>query len=319
MTLYEVIVGYDGAWTALEDEATEHFWSIEELTSYFNKAEREAAARSLCLRYRHTDDIFGSANPVLPDKEADDICLIEIEKGIAEYARSPKIIEIISARLKDAEYPLSIVTRQQLMNAEGEDALLQAKASITGTPKYLIAEIGTELLFWPTPDAAYTAYLAVAILPQYPMAVPEYGADISLDSATRQIRRAAGSFTTHGYQAGGTVNVNGSASNDGDYTITDVTKTALTVAEDITDEAAGETVVVSSSPEIPEQYHRDLIDYVCYLAYKKNGKKTLDLQRSMTHLELFTAVFGPRKTAAIEQMRVGTKLKGRGASSKYRM
>ena len=78
-------------------------------------------------------------------------------------------------------------------------------------------------------------------------------------------------------------------------------------------------MVISSSPEIPEQYHRDLIDYVCYLAYKKNGKKTLDLQRAMTHLELFTAVFGPRKTVSIEQMRVGTKLKGRGASSKYRI
>jgi|GEM_PF-2610989 len=316
MTLYDLIVGYDGAWTALEDEATEHFWGIEELTSYFNKAEREAAARSLCLRYRHTNDIFGTANDDLPDKSADDICLIEVEEGIAEYARSQKIIDIISARLKDTENPLSIVTRQQLMNEEGNDAFT---ASISGEPEYLIAEIGTELLFWPTPDADYTAYLTVAILPRYPMAVPEYGTDISFDSATRQIRRAAGSFTTHGYQAGGTVNVNGSASNDGDYTITAVAKTALTVEEDITDEAAGETVVVSSSPEIPEQYHCDLIDYVCYLAYKKNGKKTLDLQRSMTHLELFTAVFGPRKTAAIEQMRVGTKLKGRGASNKYRI
>lgn len=316
MTLYELIVGYDGAWTALEDEATEHFWGIEELTSYFNKAEREAAARSLCLRYRHTDDIFGTANTALPDKEADDICLIEIEEGIAEYARSQKIIEIISARLKDAEYPLSIVTRQQLMDAEGDDAFT---ASISGDPEYLIAEIGTELLFWPTPDADYTAYLTVAILPQYPMAVPEYGTDISFDAPTKQIRRAAGSFTTHGYQAGATVNVNGSTSNDGDYTITVVAETALTVVEDITDEAAGTTVVVSSSPEIPEQYHRDLIDYVCYLAYKKNGKKTLDLQRAMTHLELFAAVFGPRKTASIEQMRVGTKLKGRGASSKYRI
>jgi hypothetical protein len=319
MTLYELIVDYDGAWTALEDEATEHFWGIEELTSYFNKAEREAAARSLCLRYRHTDDTYGTANPALPSKEADAYCAVTLATGIAEYARNPKIIEILSARIKDEEYPLSIVTRKQLMNVEGEDALLQAAASITETPEYLIAEIGTELLFWPIPDAAYTAYLTVAILPRFPMAVPEYGTDISFDAATKQIRRAAGSFTTHGYQVGGTVNVNGSASNDGDYTITAVAKTALTVSETIEDEAAGATVVVSSSPEIPEQYHRDLIDYVCYLAYKKNGKKTLDLQRAMTHLELFTAVFGPRKTASIEQMRVATQLKGCGASSKYRI
>jgi hypothetical protein len=316
MTLYDLIVGYDGAWTSLEDEAIEHFWGIEELTSYFNKAEREAAARSLCLRYRHTDDIFGAANEDLPDNLADDICLIEIDEGIAEYTRSPKVIEITSARLAGADYPLEIVTRQQFFNAEGYFALSNPD---TGEPRYLIAEIGTELLFWPLPDDDYTAYLTVAILPRFPMAVPEYGTDVSFDSATKQIHRVAGSFTTHGYLAGATVNVTGSTCNSGNYTIASVATTALTVIEDITDEAAGETVVISSSPEIPEQYHRDLIDYVCYLAYKKNGKKTLDLQRAMTHLELFTAVFGPRKIASIEQMRVGTKLKGRGASSKYRI
>lgn len=316
MTLYDLIVGYDGAWTALEDEATEHFWSIEELTSYFNKSEREAAVRSLCLRYRHSDDIFGTANNAFADKPADTICKIDITEGIAEYARDAKIIEIISARLKDAECPLEIVTRQQLINAEGEMALTDPE---TGEPEYLIAEIGTELLFWPVPDADYTGYLTVAILPGFPMAVPEYGTDISFDATTKQICRAAGSFTTHGYQVGGTVNVNGSTSNDGDYTVTVVTQTALTVSETIVNEAAGETVVVSSSPEIPEQYHSDLIDYVCYLAYKKNGKKTLDLQRAMTHLELFTSVFGPRKTASIELMNVGTKFKGRGASNKYRI
>jgi hypothetical protein len=314
MTLYDLIVGFDGAWTALEDKATEHFWGIEELTSYFNKAEREAAARSLCLRYRHTDDIYGTANTALPDKEADSICQIAVSTGIAEYARSPKIIEIISARLKDADYPLSVVTRQQLINSEGETVFTDPD---TDEPEYLISEIGTELFFYPIPDAAYTAWLTVAILPRFPLAVPEYGTDISFDAATKQIRRTAGSFTTHGYQVGGTVNVNGSTSNDGDYTITVVAKTALTVTETIITEAAGATVVVSSTPEIPEQYHHDLIDYVCYLAYKKNGKKTLDLQRAMTHLQLFTAVFGDRKTASIEQMRVGTKLKGRGAGSKY--
>jgi hypothetical protein len=318
MTLYDLIVGYDGAWTALEDEATEHFWGIEELTSYFNKAEREAAARSLCLRYRATDDIFGTANDALPDKTADDICVIDLKEGIAEYARSPKIIEIISARLSTNYPEIAIVTRKQLADLEGPLSIYDG----TGTrPEYLISEIGTELLVWPMPDADYTLFLTVALLPRFPMAVPEYGIDISFDAGTKQIRRAAGSFKTHSYQPGATVNVSGSASNDGNYTIAVVTSGALTVidTDTITDEAAGATVIVSSSPEIPEQYHRDLIDYVCYLAYKKNGKKTLDLQRSMTHLELFTAVFGPRKTANIEQMRVATKLKGRGASSKYRI
>ena len=90
MTLYDLIVGYDGAWTALEDEATEHFWSMEELTSYFNKAEREACQRSLILRYRHTDDIYGAANERLPDKKADDNCKMEIEEGVAEYTGAQK-------------------------------------------------------------------------------------------------------------------------------------------------------------------------------------------------------------------------------------
>ena len=115
--------------------------------------------------------------------------------------------------------PLRLSPDSNSFNAEGYFALSNPD---TGEPKYLIAEIGTELLFWPIPDDDYTAYLTVAILPRFPMAVPEYGTDISFDSATKQIRRAAGSFITHGYQVGATVNVNGSTSNDGDYTITHV-------------------------------------------------------------------------------------------------
>jgi hypothetical protein len=316
VTLYDLIVGYDGAWTALEDEATEHFWSLEELTSYFNKAEREACQRSLILRYRHTDDIYGTANDVLPAKKADDICAITIEEGIAEYARSPKIIEIIDARLASGELPLELKTRKQLATTEGIWTQVHAHA---GTPMYLIAEIGTELLLYPIPEANDILYMIVAVLPLFPMAVPEYGQDVSFVAVSNEIRRAAGAFLAHGYQVGATVNVSGSAHNDGDYTVSGVTATALIVDEDVTDEAADASVIISSKPEIPEQYHRDLIDYVCHLAYKKNGKKTLDLQRSMTHLELFTNVFGPRTTASIEQMRVATRLAGGKIAAKYRI
>ena len=236
-------------------------------------------------------------------------CTIEIEEGDCRVRQEPKNHrDHFGTLLPGQTTPLRLSPDQAI--ASTPRVTLHSQIPILGSRNTLIAEIGTELLFWPIPDDDYTAYLTVAILPRFPMGVPEYGTDISFDSATKQIRRVAGSFINPWLPGRGYGERQWFGENDGDYTIScRCQNCADRLGNDRNDEAAGETVVISSTPEIPEQYHRDLIDYVCHLAYKKNGKKTLDLQRSMTHLELFTAVFGPRNTASIEQMRVGTQSK----------
>lgn len=51
------------------------------------------------------------------------------------------------------------------------------------------------------------------------------------------------------------------------------------------------------SPEIPEIYHYDLLDWVLHLAYEKQDSETVDKKASARHEALFERRFGPRPTA----------------------
>lgn len=319
MTLYDLILGYGGARAQLEENATEYYWSLQELTAYFNKAEREAAQRSYCLKYRHSDDIIGSENTGLAAKVADTICGLTITANIAEYETNYKVISIDRARLASEEIPLIKVTRKQIdqINSGWMDS-----ANSADTPEYYIAEIGHEIILYPVPSANDTLYLIVSVLPRYNMAVPQYGDDISFTAATKRITQTAGTFITNGYTAGAKITVSG-ATNSGNnrvFTISAVTsETVLTVTETVVEEAAGQSVIISSVPEIPEQYHEDLIDYVCYLALKKRGKQTQDMKKAADHLALFASVFGPKKLAGIEEAIRTTPMEGGMLAKKYRI
>lgn len=317
MTLYDLLLGDAGARASLEEDETEYYWSLSELTAYFNRAEREAAERSLCLKYRHSSDIIGAANSGLPAKLNDTVCALSISSGISEYELSAKVLRVERARISTEEIPLARKTRMQM--DEINESWMDSSNS-TDTPEYFISEVGQEFIVYPVPDATYTVYLILSVLPKYPMAVPEYGTDISFDSTGKIISRAAGNFITNGYQAGQRITISGSANNNGVKTIASVTSnTALVVTETVTTEAAGATVIISSTPEIPEQYHENLIDYVIHLALLKRGKKTEDQRKSLVHLGLFEKVFGQKKTAAMVRARRTTPMDGGMMEKKWRI
>lgn len=56
-------------------------------------------------------------------------------------------------------------------------------------------------------------------------------------------------------------------------------------------------ISLDNEPEIPEEYHMALIDYVCYLCYAKQGSAAFDLEKSGRHLAIFTAKFGEELSA----------------------
>lgn len=56
-------------------------------------------------------------------------------------------------------------------------------------------------------------------------------------------------------------------------------------------------------PEIEEKYHRDLIDYMQYRAYRKRDAETYKPEISISFLENFTANVGTRPSARIERER----------------
>jgi len=57
------------------------------------------------------------------------------------------------------------------------------------------------------------------------------------------------------------------------------------------------------SPEIPAQYHLDLLDWVCYLAFLKDDADSQDIQKAKVYEDSFTRKFGPRPSARTEIMR----------------
>ena len=52
------------------------------------------------------------------------------------------------------------------------------------------------------------------------------------------------------------------------------------------------------SPEIDEQYHEGLLDWMLHRAYSKQDSETLDTGKAKEHLKRFTARFGERPPAA---------------------
>ncbi|MCP4257970.1 MAG: hypothetical protein GY774_10650 [Planctomycetes bacterium] len=52
------------------------------------------------------------------------------------------------------------------------------------------------------------------------------------------------------------------------------------------------------SPEIDEQYHEGLLDWMLHRAYSKQDAETLDTGKAKEHLKRFTARFGERPPAA---------------------
>lgn len=61
-------------------------------------------------------------------------------------------------------------------------------------------------------------------------------------------------------------------------------------------------VNTNNSPEIPEEYHYSLIDYICYLCYSNQNSDSQDLQKSTRHLALFEAKFGVALNANAESI-----------------
>lgn len=73
------------------------------------------------------------------------------------------------------------------------------------------------------------------------------GTILSFDSATKTITSSNTSvinFSTLSFYSGQTIDIAGSGSNDGTFTITNVTSSTITVSQTVTDETAGATVTI---------------------------------------------------------------------------
>jgi len=60
------------------------------------------------------------------------------------------------------------------------------------------------------------------------------------------------------------------------------------------------SIITDNEPEIPEDYHFDLIHWVCFLAYSKEGNDTLDTEKAKLHFSQFVNKFGVGLSANAE-------------------
>jgi hypothetical protein len=58
--------------------------------------------------------------------------------------------------------------------------------------------------------------------------------------------------------------------------------------------------LIEDSPEIPSQYHMDLIDWVLYRAYRKNDSQSDSATKAADHLSKFESTFGKLPTVSAE-------------------
>jgi hypothetical protein len=63
------------------------------------------------------------------------------------------------------------------------------------------------------------------------------------------------------------------------------------------------TISDTSSPEVPEEHHYDLLDWAAHLAYRKPNSDTFNLPMSQMYEQSFTRKFGPLPTAKQLQRR----------------
>jgi hypothetical protein len=290
MTLYTLL---NFARITLDDLALPYLWEDEELVKNFSLAEEQACRRALILK----------------DKTTAAYCTVAITSGTSLYTLSQKILKIFRAKLLSEEDPLTQKTRLQL-----DDILPGWDASTVtdGTPLYFVTDVGTELTLVPTPDADNTLNLVVARLPIYDMAIPVTGTTISFTASNKTIAKSGETFLTKGYAAGKSITISGSSKtgNNSTFTIASATETTIVTNETLTDETAGSSIIISSTPEIQERYHYDLIKHVCELAYLKQDSDTFDIKKSELFRAQFDQVFGPAKPAGFEQARLRTPLKG---------
>jgi len=270
----------------LDDAGTIQLWGDTSLLSKLNDAEIEAATRAELIRDTDT----------LVDAYGRPVCQIPVVSGTGEYIMSPNIIRVHSLRLLSQEpYFLTHVTLGWLRE------FYPQWETASGSPLFYITDKG-RIRIIPAPDEDDTAYMDVRRLPLNEMVLTEISiqgvSNISFDAATKTISMSSGNFILAGLRPGFSITVEGSTSNNSTFYLQKVNKTELVTLEALTDEAGtSATIKAYSRPEIPEEYHKKLIDWICHLAYSKQDAETEDARKTTTHEARFERTFGPPPSA----------------------
>lgn len=273
----------------LRDVVTPYLWSDNTLLTYFISAEKEACRRSYLILDKDTPS----------DSIGKPICSISLMASTPSYYISNKIIKILNVILTSTKLPLLHKTTTWL------DELYPNWKNEEGDPLYYYYD-NNRLIVVPKPQSTGTLELEVYRLPIIGMSLTGHtvtgSSNITFTSSTKKISMTTGNFINNGFNIGKTLTITGTTDNNGVFTITEVYPTYIIVYQSVTNESNTSAVLsVNSEPEVREEYHLGLIDWVCHLAYLKQDSQTLDVKKSNDHLLLFELKFGSPVSANRER------------------
>lgn len=278
----------------LDDSESPQGWSDPTLERYLNQAQISADIRANLIRDKITPT----------DAANNPLCQLSVVAETADYVVSKKIIRIEDGKA----YLLSGPDNTLLVKSEDWlNEFYPEWRTATGTPLYIIHRKGLVTLV-PEPTEADTLVMPVIRLPLADMKLGGISltgvSDISFDATTKVITTVGGNFLSEGFQVGQEITVSGTASNDGTVTPSAITRKTMTVYETLVDESDTSAVMEADSiPEISEEYHFDLIHWICHLAYSKQDAETYDAGKRDWHDKKFTNAFGPMLSASTQENR----------------
>jgi len=166
--------------------------------------------------------------------------------------------------------------------------LLNSYPVLDNTGRLVSAAVSGSRLYYQGKPATAETLTAYYHRKAYEMATYE-AATIGFTASTGVIADSASGLGV--FYEGQKVDISGSTSNDGEYTITDVETdgSAMTVSG-LTDEAESATVTIKSQPDgIPEHLHEDLL--INYAAMKIFERKAISEKEHLQNIDMVKGLF----------------------------
>lgn len=257
----------------LDDHLIPYRWENRALLTHLNRSYEELCRETFCLI----------------DSTTVATCRVNLLSNQSTYSLHAKVLKVLGARRQSDDFPL-IAKSESYM-----DSLLTGWRTTTGQPFIRVMN---------TADRIFSIY------PKYDSVGYIAGSsDITFVAATSKITKAGATFTSH-YSTGDSLVVTGSTSNNGTFTITNVTATEITVSETLVNESNTSAVLQKvrevailrvarlpltmwtlgdlegsnpPSPEIDETYHTGLFDGIAKFAFLKQDTEVYDPTKAASH------------------------------------
>lgn len=266
------------------DTRQPYLWPPSEMLQYYNRAVDE-----VCRRVKH-----------IRDSSTASICEIRVLAGIHTYAYSPKIIEVLAAKLQTQHHPLDHKSEYE-MNRDYAGWKIS-----TGTPRVFIPEIERgKFRLCPYFEGTY---------------VVEGSSNISFVAATKTISKPSGLSI---FSQGDKISVSGTTNNNSVFTVSTVSDTAITVNENLVEEPDTSAIIrrvedllelsvarlpltwvtmanhETEEPPMDEDFQVDLVHGILSYAYLKEGTETFDSRASADRKLRFEEMLGKFKKAQL--------------------